>query len=363
MVLHYSVTNQKLLALDRTASVEDSVGYLSAEFSFETDDWAGMSTSATFRNKASSTVKTVTVSDGTCIVPWEVLTSPGHVEVSLKGVSTGKTITTDIVKFYNGITLPEGTNTTAPTPTAYAQFVLDVKSNADRAEAAKADAASSASSALTYKTNAAASAAEAASDLQELKTGIASGNFKGDKGDSITVRNLQLSEVDDGYSTVTFSDGTKLRVKNGSKGSKGDAYSVQQEDLAIVARMVSVPTKVSQLENDKAYLIKTVSNLTNYYLKADTYAKSEVDYLISLIPKMDLVIANQKPYYPKEKTIYLIKNTDELTGDLYTEYLYINGKWELLGSQKLAMSGYYSKDEVDEMIESLSDRIAALEGE
>lgn len=43
----------------------------------------------------------------------------------------------------------------------------------------------------------------------------------------------------------------------------------------------SIPTKVSQLTNDKEYITKTANNLTNYYNKANSYNKSEVEALIA----------------------------------------------------------------------------------
>lgn len=57
-----------------------------------------------------------------------------------------------------------------------------------------------------------------------------SGEFKGDPGTpgsngkdgtSVTVSNVSESTADGGTNVVTFSDGKKLNVKNGSKGSDG----------------------------------------------------------------------------------------------------------------------------------------------
>ena len=56
---------------------------------------------------------------------------------------------------------------------------------------------------------------------------IAEADLKGDKGDkgadgtSITISDISESAADGGTNTVTFSDGSALKVKNGSKGSVG----------------------------------------------------------------------------------------------------------------------------------------------
>jgi hypothetical protein len=41
-----------------------------------------------------------------------------------------------------------------------------------------------------------------------------------------------------------------------------------------------IPTKVSQLQNDAAYIDKSTKNLTYYYTSDNLYTKKEVDALI-----------------------------------------------------------------------------------
>lgn len=43
---------------------------------------------------------------------------------------------------------------------------------------------------------------------------------------------------------------------------------------------IYIPTKTSQLTNDSNFITKNVNDLTNYYLKTNTYTKAEVDALI-----------------------------------------------------------------------------------
>ena len=45
---------------------------------------------------------------------------------------------------------------------------------------------------------------------------------KGDKGESVSVVDVEQNTENDGYSAIAFSDGSVVYVKNGSKGSKGD---------------------------------------------------------------------------------------------------------------------------------------------
>jgi hypothetical protein len=43
----------------------------------------------------------------------------------------------------------------------------------------------------------------------------------------------------------------------------------------------TIPTKVSDLNNDSGFITAAVNNLTNYYTKTQTYTKTEVENLIS----------------------------------------------------------------------------------
>lgn len=52
-------------------------------------------------------------------------------------------------------------------------------------------------------------------------------------------------------------------------------------------------------------------------------------------------------------TIYMVPNG--LTGmDIYDEYMYINNQWELLGNTQIDLTGYYTKDEVDDTFATIA---------
>lgn len=52
--------------------------------------------------------------------------------------------------------------------------------------------------------------------------------------------------------------------------------------------------------------------------------------------------------------IYLVKETVGEEYDYYNEYIYVDGKWELLGSTRIDLSNYYTKEQVDKIIETLT---------
>lgn len=117
--------------------------------------------------------------------------------------------------------------------------------------------------------------------------------------------------------------------------SKG---SVSQQLEQIRADAVEkTPTKISQLTNDANYITKEVTELTNYYDKSNTYTKAEVNSLLTSTIDLQVVTSLPTTNIP-EKTIFLIKKTDTGTDDIYDEFMFVSGKWELLGTTQIDLS-------------------------
>lgn len=69
--------------------------------------------------------------------------------------------------------------------------------------------------------------------------------------------------------------------------------------------------------------------------------------LCDAIPKFKIQVVDQLPTEDiSVSTIYLVRNKDD-QGDLYQEYIYVDGKWELLGIQRNFLDDYYTKDETN----------------
>ncbi len=119
-----------------------------------------------------------------------------------------------------------------------------------------------------------------------------------------------------------------------------------QNNKADKDEIPSVPTKLSDLENDKEFIDKTVDDLANYYLKDETYTREEVKSLLSAIPKFSIQPVDELPTEDiSTTTVYLLKYGEDAQ-DLYQEYIYVNGNWEYLGSQKVDLSGYALKTDI-----------------
>lgn len=109
---------------------------------------------------------------------------------------------------------------------------------------------------------------------------------------------------------------------------------------------ITVPTKVGDLTNDSGFITKAVNDLTNYYKKSETYTKTEVDNLVDVIPKFSIAVVNALPTESiQNTTIYLVQSGNN-TSNLYTEYIYVNNTWEILGAQEVDLSGYVRKSDI-----------------
>ena len=111
------------------------------------------------------------------------------------------------------------------------------------------------------------------------------------------------------------------------------------EDVNNLPEYPQVPTKISELENDSGFITKVVSDLANYYPKSQTFTRDEINAKISAIPKFAISVVSSLPTSNiSTSTIYLLSGGSG--SNLYTEYIYSGGKWEILGAQTVDLTGY-----------------------
>lgn len=100
-----------------------------------------------------------------------------------------------------------------------------------------------------------------------------------------------------------------------------------------------IPTKTSDLTNNSGFITKAVNDLTNYYLKSETYTKEEVQSLISAVNSVTLQKVDSLPEPGESNVIYLVPKSGS-GNDIYDEYIFIDGKPEHIGSTQVDLSNY-----------------------
>ena len=101
----------------------------------------------------------------------------------------------------------------------------------------------------------------------------------------------------------------------GDKGDKGDTYELTEQDKQDIADLVEIPESFeihicSSNEYDSTTRIPTITN-------------------------------------PDEKTFYLVPSEDGTSPDLFVEWAYVNGAWEMFGSASINLSGYLTDVQVN----------------
>lgn len=134
------------------------------------------------------------------------------------------------------------------------------------------------------------------------------------------------------------------------------------EDI-VIEKNLEEYAKKSEIPDVSNFITRTVDNLTNYFLKSETYSQEQIDNMVSSIPKFSIEVVDNLPTSNiSYTTIYLLVNGNEDL-NLYTEYIYVNNVWEKLGTQKLDLSGYYTKEEINSLLSNidLSDYYTKIE--
>ena len=185
-----------------------------------TGEWAGLTIRAVWHLPGGGAPASTLVRDGYVAVPASVTAQPGNGCITFEGSDGTKTVTSADLRYR--VSANSGTEDgTMPEPgtPAWQELVDAVHTDATAAEQAKTDA-------QTAATESAASADKAAESLQELKDGIASGNFKGEPGATGPVG----PEGSQGAQGLPGPQGPKGDTgetgPQGPKGDKGDTGAV-----------------------------------------------------------------------------------------------------------------------------------------
>ena len=108
------------------------------------------------------------------------------------------------------------------------------------------------------------------------------------------------------------------------------------------------------------FITKSVDDLVNYYLKSDTYTKSEVQQLISAVKQFTYQSVATLPTASADtmNIIYLVPSSYPQTQNVKDEYITIatteqdvtTYSWEKIGSTDIDLSGYYTSQQTDAAI-------------
>jgi hypothetical protein len=141
----------------------------------------------------------------------------------------------------------------------------------------------------------------------------------------------------------------------GENKHKGTLYPVDSKAIyRIIYEVVSVlPTE--NIKTSVIYCVPIIGKVNEYdmylYINgwskigsgsidlSDYYTKEEVDDIVADISTLSFKIVQEKPIEDIETNIiYLIPKSGSTAGNIYEEWIYIDNKWELLGTTDIDLS-------------------------
>lgn len=106
------------------------------------------------------------------------------------------------------------------------------------------------------------------------------------------------------------------------------------------AQILNKPTALSAFTNDEGFIDNTVNNLVNYYIKGDTYTKTEVNELIGNIATIQISAVSTLPATGQSNVIYLVPKSGGSGTNVKDEYLWTGSAFEKIGDTEIDLSGY-----------------------
>ena len=124
------------------------------------------------------------------------------------------------------------------------------------------------------------------------------------------------------------------------------------KQIATVDQLPVVDDFATKAEVEEAVSAETVARMA---------AIAELHEEIVALPKFKILIVDELPAVGDTATFYLLATGDE-QGNVYTEYVYVNGAWEEIGTQSLDLSEYAKTADVDAAFATVNDNMDTLSG-
>ena len=192
---------------------------------------------------------------------------------------------------------------------------------------------------------------------------VAGAAIRDDQGRIISTTYLTEGDVDSTLGTRVSTLETKVSSLETTTTSLSNRVTTLETDLTTTKSSLATLTSTVN-----THISDTTAALALKADKATTYSKDDVDQLISTIPKFAIEVVQTLPTQDiSYTTLYLVPDSSSTTGQLYTEWIYIKGNpspsgdhWERLGVQRIDLSNYYTKTEIDIMATTINSSIAGV---
>lgn len=153
-------------------------------------------------------------------------------------------------------------------------------------------------------------------------------------------------ETGKGLSSNDYDDTAKGIVDGSS--NRFDAIEELIPSSATTSNKLATNNDLPDVSN---FITKSVNDLVNYYLKSETYTKTEVDNIAAAIRNGRFELVNTLPTTDiKTNVIYLVPSADPQLTNVKDEYINLDGTtsgWEIIGSTSIDMTGYVTTTDLN----------------
>lgn len=83
----------------------------------------------------------------------------------------------------------------------------------------------------------------------------------------------------------------------------------------------------------------------------NTYTKDEIDDMIAQLKQFETEYVDRLPLKGRPNVLYFVPRTTASGNDACYEYMWMNNKWEFVGSTEVDLSQYWTIDEVKQYVD------------
>ena len=185
-----------------------------------------------------------------------------------------------------------------------------------------------------------------ASDITDLTTAI-NNAIVGAGGTSHTHSNLSTLEKITEVKLTTWDskiDANGVANILYSNPNMSEVTNVKDGLDTITLNVIGLISSLNAINNESTGILAQSKEYTNQQIALQTHLSFSI---VSNLPTSDI----------STSTIYLKPISGGSSPSAYEEYIYINSKWEMIGTTETDLSDYYTKTQVDNLLNNKVDKI------
>ena len=171
-------------------------------------------------------------------------------------------------------------------------------------------------------------------------------------GSDGTMTDVQVQQAINDLNRDVTNLGKDLDAVEAIVGKKSTGEGVASTGL--IARVEALETQDGVLAGEIDAL---ETSLTNVYTKTET--DSAIAAAISAVDHLSREIVEALPENANKNVIYMVLRGSGTGQDVYNEYMYINGTWEIIGDTSVDLTGYAKTEDI--LVKSVSSDFTVTE--